>query len=533
MKFLQLIVLIICWHCEINSFSQTLYYQDICNCGVTGAGFSMGIGGGVANGDFVLNIDATSTIKKAYLIFNRFGNAEPLEINFNGDFYILDTNSQVGIDFLSYTGSPNETSAVHAIDVTDAISPFQNTYNITYMSQTQVIGVQGRYGAFYLVVIYENDLLTETAVSIILNDKNSTSTVNYNVAGVSPVDTFYDVGLAIHSDILWDTVFDGSYVKVNANSIGLIGGSDAINVAQTGAGVKGHFYYQFNQLFGLDDDTADNVMGGSDGLADIKGYLSNGSTSFDIELEKQSSAPYNIYIAFFLTYTTTCDTFSVSLLAEDTTICKGDSLQFFASGADSYEWSPTIGLSCDDCPNPKISPQQSTTYFLTSTKYGNCKKTQPIKIRVNENPLLNSFNLTTDTCGENSGAISNINASGVAPLTFSLNGNSSSSFSNLQSGWYDVSVTDVNGCKDDSLVFIESVIAAEANFSTSPEIGYVPLEVDFFDLSRLADNWIWYINGDTISSQNPTYIFDSIGIYTISQIAYNTNFGVLIPLMEQ
>ena len=45
--------------------SQETYYQDICHCGVTGAGFSTGFGSG--SGTFDVFIEPGSEIKKAYL----------------------------------------------------------------------------------------------------------------------------------------------------------------------------------------------------------------------------------------------------------------------------------------------------------------------------------------------------------------------------------------------------------------------------------------------------------------------------------
>ena len=508
---------------EANSISQTLFYQDICNCGTTGAGFSSGIEGGVINAILNVNLNPTATIKKAYLIFNRYGNPNPLEISFNGSILMADSTSQVGVNYLSYN-SPTEVSAVHVLEVTDKIFPTQNSYSLAYTEDFPVVSVVGTYGAFYLIVVYEDNSLNETAISVFLNDKNTFTNMNFNFSNLFPINNLTGVGLALHSDIIGVTIVDTTSIFLNTNFIGVIGGNDQINSSYTGGGVKGHFYFENNQLYGLDDDTPDNVVGGTDGLVDIQDYVSFEDTFFDLNnINPTLNTSYNVFIAFYLAYTTTCDTFSVSLLTEDTTICKGDSLQFIASGADSYAWTPNLGLSCDDCANPKISPQQSTTYFLTSTKYGNCKKVQPIKIRVVDKPVINSFVLTADTCGENSGAVSSINASGVAPLSFSLNGNSNSSFSNLQSGWYNLAVTDAQGCMADSLLFIENIIAAEAGFTANPNIGFVPLTVDFINESRYATNYIWYINGDTITDENASYVFDSVGTYTVMQIAYNAN----------
>ena len=46
----------------------------------------------------------------------------------------------------------------------------------------------------------------------------------------------------------------------------------------------------------------------------------------------------------------------------DTAVCENQPAQLLASGGDLYQWFPTDGLSCDDCPNPLATVTQSTTY---------------------------------------------------------------------------------------------------------------------------------------------------------------------------
>jgi len=45
--------------------AQIVYYQETCQCGVTGAGFSTALGNG--NGNFSIYIEPGSTVKKALL----------------------------------------------------------------------------------------------------------------------------------------------------------------------------------------------------------------------------------------------------------------------------------------------------------------------------------------------------------------------------------------------------------------------------------------------------------------------------------
>ena len=67
---------------------------------------------------------------------------------------------------------------------------------------------------------------------------------------------------------------------------------------------------------------------------------------------------------------------------KDTTICLGTSVHVRASGGNTYRWSPSPDLSCTDCPDPIITPKQSTTYTVTSYLSANCFATDTIRITV-------------------------------------------------------------------------------------------------------------------------------------------------------
>src|SRR5690554_8213661 len=88
---------------------------------------------------------------------------------------------------------------------------------------------------------------------------------NYATTNLNPINTGHPVGLAVYTDRLGNDN-DGSYIYVENNLLGLLKGTDQVNNAWGGAGVKGHIYYQNNQLYGLDDDVRNNTMGASDGL---------------------------------------------------------------------------------------------------------------------------------------------------------------------------------------------------------------------------------------------------------------------------
>ena len=51
---------------------------------------------------------------------------------------------------------------------------------------------------------------------------------------------------------------------------------------------------------------------------------------------------------------------------------------FAASSDVNFSWSPAEGLSCDDCPNPEVTPTSTTTYTLTVSDDNGCIKTASV-----------------------------------------------------------------------------------------------------------------------------------------------------------
>ena len=59
----------------------------------------------------------------------------------------------------------------------------------------------------------------------------------------------------------------------------------------------------------------------------------------------------------------------------DTVICSGGAKNWQASGLQSYQWTPTTGLTCTTCNNPQVSPPTTTTYTLTGIDPNGCNAT--------------------------------------------------------------------------------------------------------------------------------------------------------------
>ncbi len=77
----------------------------------------------------------------------------------------------------------------------------------------------------------------------------------------------------------------------------------------------------------------------------------------------------------------------------DTSIVLGDSIVVGANlgEANLYNWQPTAGLSCTNCPNPKASPTITITYTVTKTQ---CKSVTTDEITVTVSPVgINELNI--------------------------------------------------------------------------------------------------------------------------------------------
>lgn len=58
----------------------------------------------------------------------------------------------------------------------------------------------------------------------------------------------------------------------------------------------------------------------------------------------------------------------------------GDTEQIIASGGVSYIWTPSAGLSCDNCPNPIVTASTDTYYTVTAFSIDNCWDTANVHI---------------------------------------------------------------------------------------------------------------------------------------------------------
>jgi gliding motility-associated-like protein len=73
---------------------------------------------------------------------------------------------------------------------------------------------------------------------------------------------------------------------------------------------------------------------------------------------------------------------AVTLTANDTIIGLNESATLEIVGGDTYNWSPTTGLNCADCPTVIASPQSSTTYTVTGTDSIGCPYIRVVNVLI-------------------------------------------------------------------------------------------------------------------------------------------------------
>ena len=198
-------------------------------------------------------------------------------------------------------------------------------------------------------------------------------------------------------------------------------------------------------------------------------------------------------------------------------ICAGEQVVITASGAQSYVWTPSAGLSANNVSNPTASPTTTTTYTVTGTTNG-CSTSEQVTVMVYPVPQVNVNGPFTICPGDSV----QLSAAGLINFTWNPTG----SLSNAQSAqpWayptstttYQVQGTDANGCVGTGSVLVEVVDVA---FVYTPEQGLAPLEVTFTNMSD-GDLFLWdFGNSDNAVTTHPseqvTTTYYSEGVYTI------------------
>ena len=137
-------------------------------------------------------------------------------------------------------------------------------------------------------------------------------------------------------------------------------------------------------------------------------------------------------------------------------ICLGDTAQLDASGANSYNWSPSGSLSNAAISNPLAFPTVNTTYTVVATDTNGCVNTDSVVVTINSLPTASVSSDTTICIGDTASPV----ASGGTTYQWSPDSTLSNAFIAAPNAFptlsatYQVIISDPNGCNDTAEVTV-------------------------------------------------------------------------------
>ena len=527
--------------------AQLLFYQDTYRGGVTSDGYSY-FGLDYLQADSIIfqtHIANGSIIRKSYLLFQHHvlesgltpKKDSPLQVNFNNTLITLDSSYiSTNMFYSSFSVSPDEIW----ITVKDVTTLTQQSNNKLIIPNQTVLMINdtGRhyvYDGFILVIMYENNTMPVTNSAIFLNNQTFNNSMTHNFNNINPIDNSKDVGLSIWVNNAYtqvDTNQKISYTLQSTQGLYPLGKLNGWNGHVNKKTLPGSFYYENSTLFGLVDDINSPLIDSTDAIANIKTYVANNTITFNLVSNTNKVDGVNYSDAFVLAYTTPCPARS----NKDTTIgyapiCSGNSVPLNNSNASvgSYTWSAANNsLNNYNIPSPIASPSVTTTYIALIDSNG-CKHTEHFKVNVYSTPKTDSVKTTVGICG-NTVSVATIITPIGSPTSYTVNGmvQSSPTFTNLAVGTYTFALSNNFGCSFTSPkpFIIKDTNMARASFRATPDSGCAPLSITAINKSNyqgnFTNNYVWYVNGDSATTQNLNYTFSDTGKYVITLFAYET-----------
>lgn len=158
----------------------------------------------------------------------------------------------------------------------------------------------------------------------------------------------------------------------------------------------------------------------------------------------------------------------VSSAVASNSICSGDTLALSVSGANTYFWTPSLGLSSTTGQNVNASPSSSTIYTITGTNINGCKSTTNITVNVNSLPLISASVSPASICAGDTALLTSTGALSYqwTPLIgLAVNTGNSIYATPNSTVKYIVVGTDINGCSNKDSVIV--------NVNQKPQINVV------------------------------------------------------------
>ncbi len=218
---------------------------------------------------------------------------------------------------------------------------------------------------------------------------------------------------------------------------------------------------------------------------------------------------------------------TITVTPNNGVLCAGSTtpLQFVASGATTYTWTPATGLSAESGDTIYALPSVSTGYTVSGTDDNGCIGTRNFFVQIQNGPNVTITALDTVVCdGDSVQLTANAFGGGLTYLW--------STGSNIRTSWakavgekttYQVSVKNGAGCETIKTQDIYGVLQPQAAYSFKVVKDRT---VDFkFEGTNTASVYWNFSDGNESFQQNTTYTFSADGTYKVMLVANNPPCG--------
>lgn len=219
---------------------------------------------------------------------------------------------------------------------------------------------------------------------------------------------------------------------------------------------------------------------------------------------------------------------TVTVTPANATICSGASVgtKLVASGALTYSWTPTTGLSSATGDTIYALPSTSTFYTVSGVDAKGCTGTRNVVVQVTAGPTVSIAATDTMVCeGDSVQLTASVAPVGGPPQTYTYTWSTGSTKATTfakavgSSSVYQVAVKNTAGCETITTKKIYGVLKPVNTYKYTVVSGR-KVTFDFTGSNAKTLNWN-YSDGNESSQKSTTYTFSSDGTFKVRLIATN------------